>query len=375
MKRDKSVLTNGEIEELSSIEKFPVFIGDTPDDKSTDIFTDLTFDICKDTGIIQLRNLVDPNLIYAKYHSEAIGKLWDTHHNMLAQLISKYVDNKNILEIGGSNSQLALITFSLNKNIKNWTIIDPVLKSKIIHEKLSYIEGFFDEKTYNDNKYDTIIHSHVLEHMIDPVVFLSLISNFIDYSQYHIFSVPNMYAWLKNKSVNTITFEHTLLLTEEIIDYLLSQYNFVIEEKIYCAEHSIFYVTKKQKTNPLELPNKYDEYKQMYLTCINHYKQYIDELNEKLEKTTKDVYLFGAAFVSQYLIALGLNISKIKFILDNSKLKNGNRLYGSNLIIKSPYDIKLNSNSLVILKCEQYKEEIKKQLLDIDSNIEFYERN
>jgi len=370
--RDKSVLTKGEIEELSSIKNFPVFIGASEDDFNTDIFGDLTFDICKETGIIQLRNLIDPTIVYSKFHSESIGSIWENHHNLLSKIIRKYSTRSKILEIGGSDSRLALKSID-DSVINDWTIIEPNLKTKYSHEKLHYIESFFD-KNMSFAYYDMIVHSHVFEHMTDPLEFLETISYCLPESNYHIFSVPNLYAYLKNKFVNTINFEHTLFLTESIIDVLLSKFNFEIIEKCYYMEHSIIYVCRKNSQITVEnFPNKYIEYKQLYLDFIDYYKSFVKNLNKELENTNKNIYLFGGHVFSQYLIALGLDTSKIICILDNSKLKRGKRLYGTNLNIKMPEEVNLNENSLVILKVGQYRDEIKNQLLNINKDIQFYE--
>jgi len=371
--RKKSILTNGKLEELHSIKKFPVFIGATKKPFKTDTFSDLTFDICKETGIIQLRNLIDPNIVYSEFHSESLGKIWEDHHNLLAKLISKYSDNKAILEIGGSDSRLALKTLNINKKINKWDIIEPNIKNRINHKKISYIEDFFDVKKIKST-YNLIIHSHVLEHAYDPHIFLDNIKSCIEDGDYHIFSVPNLYESLKNKYVNTLNFEHTLFLTEEIIDYLLSCKNFEIVEKEYYKNQSIFYVTKKNKLiKPIKLKNNYKKYKKLYLKFLNYYLNFVKRANKKIEKHKGDIYLFGGHVFSQYLITLGLNYSKIKYVLDNSKLKNGKRLYGSKLIIKYPQEVKLDENSLIILKVGQYRDEIKTKLININKNIGFIE--
>jgi hypothetical protein len=210
--------------------------------------------------------------------------------------------------------------------------------------------------------------------MIDPLSFLHSISENLKDSKYHIFSIPNLYAYLKNKFVNTINFEHTLFLTEAIVDNLMSRYKFEIVEKYYYAEHSIIYVTRKNsKISSENISNKYSEYKQLYLEFIDYYKTFVKKLNIILTETNKNVYLFGGHVFSQYLIALGLDTSKIICILDNSELKRNKRLYGTTLIIKSPLDVVLDENSLIILKVGQYKDEIKSQLLNINQNITFYE--
>ena len=372
LKRERSILTGGIVEELSVIKDFPVFTGGTTNNKEDDLYHDLTFDICKQTGIIQLRNLIDPDILYSIFHSEALGDVWEEHHNLFSKLIIKYQDNNSILEIGGSDSRMAIRCLD-ETNIKKWTIIDPNIRVESFNPKIKYNRDYFNKDKIKELDFDMIVHSHVLEHIYDPKLFLQTLNDNMNDGDYHIFSIPNLYVYLKNKYINALTFEHTLFLTEEFMDYLLSCYGFVIDEKSYYSNHSIFYVTRKQKTDPLKLPVRYQEHKNMYLAFFNYYKEFIDRLNEELKKTTKDVYLFGGHIFSQYLIALGLDISRIKCVLDNSKLKNGKRLYGTDLIIKFPDDIELNWNSLIVLKAGSYENEIRMQLFCINPSINFFE--
>lgn len=370
--RSNSVIDNGELEEISNIENFPVFIGSTMEDISSDIFHNLTFDICKESGMIQLRDVIDSNIIYSKFHSEAIGKVWSEHHDKLSDIIVKYSDNKTILEIGGSDSRLAFKSLDKNINIKKWLIVDPNLKSQINHKKLTYIEEFFNEDI--EEYFDMIVHSHTLEHMTDPKTFLESISKKMKNGNYHIFSVPNLFLYMKNKYSNVLNFEHTLFLTEDIIDYLLNMYDFKIEDKIYYSDHSIFYITKKvENLVKVSKVNFYLNYKKMYKDLIDYYRNFVDEINFKIKNTESDIYLFGGHIFSQYLISLGLDTKNILNIIDNSEIKDGQRLYGTNLIIKMPKNLNFKDNSIVILKAGQYQDEIKKQLLDINNKIIFYE--
>jgi len=370
--RKESIITGGELEEISNIEDFPVFIGSTEQDISNDFSHNLTFDICKDTGLIQLRDVVNSEFIYPEYHSEAIGKTWQEHHEKLSEIIKKYSSEKTVLEIGGSDSRLATMALVENDSIKKWTIVDPNLKNRVKNDKIIYIEDFFDENSVEE--FDLIVHSHTLEHMINPQSFIKSISKKTNVGDYHIFSVPNLYLYLENKYTNTINFEHTIFLTEEIIDYLLNSNYFEVEDKIYYSNHSIFYITKKvPNLVKIEKPNLYDKYKKMYCDLIEYYKNFVIDVNKSIENIQNDIYLFGGHIFSQYLISLGLNTEKIKFILDNSEIKDGKRLYGTNLFIKSPSKINFSDNSIIILKAGQYQNEIKSQLSNLNKNITFYE--
>lgn len=366
--RKESIITGGEIEELSSIKYFPIFTGATEEHPSKDIFADLTFDICKDSGCIQLRNLIDPGLLYSNFHSEALGSVWTKHHELFSELVLKYASGKNIAEVGGSNGSLARTCLKAQEKIKSWTIIDPNLTfESYVHSKLTYWMDFLDEHLIKG--VDMVVHSHTWEHAYDPVKFLSTISTNLNDGDYHIFSIPNQYAYLKNGYINTLTFEHTFLLTEELVDCLLSCADFDVVEKIYHEDHSIFYVTKKRIGFVKSLPGRYENHKRMYLDFWNNHKRFVLMVNKIMAVTDKKIYLFGGHIFSQYLIAMGLDTKKIVCILDNSGRKNGKRLYGTSLIIRSPKQVDLN-NAMVILKAGSYSDEIEKGLLSLRGDIE-----
>ena len=96
-------------------------------------------------------------------------------------------------------------------------------------------------------------------------------------------------------------------------------------------------------------------------------------MNKKLKEFDGEVYLFGAHLFSQYLIAFGLNQEKIIGILDNSELKIGKRLYGTNLKVFHPNEIKEKEKVAVILKVATYRDEILEQIFEINRSTKIFE--
>lgn len=188
-----------------------------------------------------------------------------------------------------------------------------------------------------------------------------------------IFSIPNLKKYLENKWINYLSFEHTILLTESVMDYLLNRNQFKIIEKKYFTEHSIFYCCKKDISidrNKLVLKNEYYENKKLFENMQKFYKDKIIDLNSKM-KDYDEVYLFGAHIFSQYLLYRGLNTDNICGILDNNINKHNKRLYGTNLQVYSPSILTNKKNKvLVILNAGIYNDEIKKQLIRINKNLE-----
>ena len=143
-------------------------------------------------------------------------------------------------------------------------------------------------------------------------------------------------------------------------------------------DHSIFYSFIKSEKSASQITkldkNLYKKNKDLYLEYLCYYKKLVTKINKQIESSNKDIFLFGAHIFTQYLISFGLDVNKIKLILDNNPDKQGKRLYGTDLFVASPKILKDNNNSSVILQAGVYNKEIKDDILNnINNNIEFLE--
>jgi hypothetical protein len=366
------VFNNNDLEHLHTFKNFPVFMGCIEDEPSKDILFDMRWKISKKSGMIQLNPLLPLETIYSFEHgSGTVGKAWDEHHEEFANFISKY-EPQNILEIGGLHGILAKKYLSSKE--ANWTIVEP---NPTIEEtdRIKVIKGFFDNNFTSSEKFDAVLHSHVLEHIYDPDEFMSHKSSFMNIGNLLFFSIPNLETMLQNKYNNCINFEHTIYFTEPYIEYFLNKYNFELVEKQYFRnDHSIFYCAKKvDNISSFILPEGlYNKNKSTFINYINHHSEDVIKINNIIDNTNLPVYLFSAHIFSQYLISFGLNTSKIVCILDNDIKKENKRLYGTSLISKSPKILKDVPEAIVILRAAGYNEEIKNDILtNINSNIIF----
>lgn len=363
------------LEELITFKKFPVFIGATNEKIEKDLFTEMSFDIDKTNGIIQLRNLLNQEIVYSYYHSEALGETWDEHRVSFAKFIGRKY--KNILDIGGSSGSLAIEHRKYHNS--NWTIVDPNLtKNNISDKNINFIEGLIEDYVPELRKKDAIVHSHTLEHIYEPLKFLNLLSANLEKKNTHIFSVPNFNSYLLKNQSNILNFEHTYLLTEELIDVLLEAYGFKVVKKNYFKNHSIFYKTlllgQKKDDIFLEINSKLHNYylqnKENFLTSYKKIKNLINDYHEvKLKNNKSEGFVFGAHIFSQVFYFMGLDKKLIKNVLDNSEIKENLRLYGTEWIIKQPNVIKNLSKPIVILNVGQYQNEVKQQLLKLNPSV------
>ena len=152
--REKCVVTNSnDIEIIFILKDFPIFIGNTIQKIEDDLFSDMIFDISKKCGVIQLKNTINPNLIYSQYHSEAIGNVWENHHTKFSELLINLINNnniKNILEIGGSTAKLAKMILNNNNSVDTWTIVEPNIpeQNEIIDKRINFISDFFKKNRF-----------------------------------------------------------------------------------------------------------------------------------------------------------------------------------------------------------------------------------
>lgn len=253
------------------------------------------------------------------------------------------------------------------------TIIEPN-PTPLENVNANFIKGFFDKDFKTNTSFDAVVHSHVFEHLYDPKTFIENISNILEEGKYLIFSIPNMNEMLNRKYTNFLNFEHTYFLSEEFVTYFLTNNNFeIVEKKYFKEDHSIFFRAKKNsKIKRTSLGQEALNNKSLFSEYIKHHLELVKQLNETINKLNSEVYLFGAHVFSQYLFSFGLEESKISFILDNDPIKQGKRLYGTNLRVKSPKVLSKVKRPIVILRAGVYNDEIKKDILEnINSKCEF----
>ena len=354
----------GDLEPLHTFPDFPVFMGCSDQAPELDLRQEMSWWISKGSGLIQLKKLLPLDVLYPESHGAgAVGKLWQEHHKSFAAFVNK-AKPSSVFEIGGAHGILAREYQAIDSI--PWTIIEPN-PSPVEGCKAQFIRGFFDDEFSWCEDVDTVVHSHVFEHIYKPDRFMQRLSEFVPKNKKLIFSVPNMSVMLERKYTNCINFEHTNLLTEPYIEYFLAKHGFTIALKEYFLEdHSIFYSATREnrdRTHTLA-ENLYELNKGLYLDYVNFHEKLVTEINQKVVETSQTVFLFGAHVFSQYLIEIGLDTERIKCILDNDPMKQGRRLYGTSLKVFSPEVLRSEKNPLVILRAGVYNDEIKRAILE-----------
>ena len=361
IERKIDVIDDTPMADLGGLKSFPVYMGCVSHGQEKDLHADMEWHISPTNGLLQLKNVIPLDVLYQEKHAGTVGGIWMKHHEAFANFVGRFSPN-SVLEIGGAHGILSKIYKDQSKSVA-WTILEP---NPIPVEGVTarFIKGFFDDQFELNEEVDAVVHSHVFEHVYDPQTFVKQIAKLLPNGKHLIFSLPNMDVMLQRKYTNCINFEHTVFLTEPYVEYLLHQHGFrILEKEYFLDDHSIFYAcARDSNVDPTALPKGlYQKNKQTYLEYVRYHEELISELNQKIIKLVggQKLYLFGAHIFAQYLIAFGLDTSRIECILDNDPNKQGKRLYGTNLEVASPKILKDIESPVVILKAGVYNDEIK----------------
>src|SRR3989344_3617466 len=362
LSRRESIITGKrKLESLYTFPNFPVFMGCTDEPFKNDLFADMEWVIDPGSGMIQLKKLLPLETLYKNQHNDGTGKVWNDLYSEFAKFLVSFKPQK-VLEIGGAHDRIA--QNYLNKVPQaSWTLVEP--HPAVKDKRIKVVKKWFDDKFTFNQEIDTLVHSHFFEHLYNPVQFLETVYKFLKPGQNHAFAIPKLHDFLKKKFTNALNFEHTFFLTEYFMDYLLQKTGFkIVKKQTFGDNHSIFYLTRKDKSRTVKLRNKYKSYKKIFMNFVNFHLDMVKRLNKLIVKSKEPVYLFGAHIFSQYLIGFGLKTDKIVSVLDNSPMKQGKRLYGTKFIVESTGALKGKGKTHVILKAGPYNAEIKKDILE-----------
>ena len=358
---------NKSFEKLFEFKKFPIYMGVVEKNFKPE-YKNMTFNINKKTGSVQIYPRVPLRKLYFKSHgSGTIGSTWKMHHKAFFNFVKPHFKNI-VMEIGGGHN-------SISKNLKNKNLNDKIKlitfdpNGKKINKKHKLIKNFFHKKLVKNyiNNTDLVVHSHLFEHIFEPVDFLKLINKILNNNGKHIFSIPNLKKMISMQQSNAMNFEHPYFLEESLVDKLLLNNGFKIVRKIYFKNHSIFYETKRKSKYKNLNYKKYTANKNLFLYFYNKIIKDIKKIQMIRKKINNPILLFGAHIFSQ-MIVFGSNINTKNFdgVIDNDKNKQGKYLYGTKLKVYSPSIIKKLNKPYVVLRAGSYNEEIKKQIFQIN---------
>lgn len=287
--------------------------------------------ICSTCKTFQNKYLANLDILYCK---DLIINPYGNIRKNCVKTFYEFIKNDNmnisgIIEIGGGSGEL----YKMFKNEIPYIIIDP--SSNIdLGDKL--IKKFIEDIDLNnfDQKYNTLIMSHVFEHFYEPKKILNIISKCFNIKYIYICH-PNFDTYVKKdpNQYYLLHCEHTFYIENDFLVKLFNNISFELIKSEEIDDYSLnFKFERKENLKRIEEINLNSE----NIMNIYHEKIFnkIKYFNELLEQNN-DFYIWPCSFHNIVLFNFGLNYKKLKGILDNSETKIGKYMYGFNIKCES----------------------------------------
>lgn len=223
---------------------------------------------------------------------------------------------------------------------------------------ISYFTG--NCETYSFSDCSPIVMSHVFEHLYNPRAFIENMHSANIRSVY--ISIPNMEELIAMGSSCVLHNEHTFYIDKVFMEWLFSQYGYVLSDYYEFKRHSLFFHFQKgSDRKPMQLVSRPD-------------------LVERIHALLKDSARFQAITLkpNSFIIPAGLfgqllvhsTAASILGFIDNDSAKQKKRVYGTPYYVY-PFDELLNhTNVTVYILAGPYTEELVRQLQQYGRNIE-----
>jgi predicted SAM-dependent methyltransferase len=368
--KNNCAFCKGDLENIFSIKNMPTFMGAVTNFDNNFSKSDMTFTQCNQCGCVQIKELINPEILYQNNHNiETVGELWNTHYTEFSEFIKDGILNKMVLELADPSCKIAKY---ISEYSNKWDIVEYNPNLNIELPKVRFIKKWFD-KSFDSEKYDVIIHSHFFEHLFNPTDGLAKMNECLIEGGTMYFSVPNLECILDSGFLpgNVLHFEHTFFYKKYDLINLLNLFGFKVDTVVDYKTHSMFFkctkVSNEIKFNNTGYKFSATDVSDKLFKSYNNSKNIVKAFNEN---TNKNKFIFGCHISTQSILSMGIDTKDVVNFLDNSIDKQNKFLYGYDIVVQSP-DIIANIDEPVVMISHMsvYKSEIEKQLKKINKNV------
>lgn len=336
---------------------------------------------CKECSLLQLRHVVNPEILFKNYHyqTSASSPLVTHFKEMSGGIVSKYIRSKNdlVVEIGSNDG-------SLLENMKNHSKIlgvDPAPEM----EKLAKVRGvptmtaFFDAETAEKitaehGNAKVIIANNVLAHIDDIQSVFKGIKKLLKPDGVCVFEAHWVGNLIGKGGYDQIYHEHLCYFSLHALSYLAKKFGLKILDvetvpihgeslratmgKNGAPKRSVELFLKKEKKLGL---HKLKTFRQ-FAKKVEDNKHSLITLLKKLKAKNKRITGYGAPAKGNTLLNFSnIGPNTLDFITDTTPLKQGLYAPGSKIPVVSPEENAKTPSDYILLLSWNYADAILKK--------------
>jgi len=336
---------------------------------------DIRLGFCRQCGFI-FNAAFDPSR--SEYNcdyeaTQAYSPTFNTFHQKLAsELIERYgVRNKTVIEIGCGNGEFLTLLSKLGDN--NGIGFDPSFKEERLlseeKDRVRFIKDFYSEK-YSNFEADFIYSKMTLEHIHNPMDFISMVRRSIKKDDATVFfQIPEARRILRERAFWDVYYEHSSYFNSGSLKRLLIRCGFSVIDLWTGYDEQYLMITArvsgKEKPTPLSQQDDMDELNKEVSYFEKNAPEKIKEWKQKIESMKnkgKRIAIWSSSSKAvSFLTTLDIK-DEIEYVIDINPYRQGYYMAGAGQEIVGPDFLKDYRPDIVIVMNSIYKEEIKNML-------------
>lgn len=341
---------------------------------------DLHLSFCQDCGFIWNYAFDPDRLEYSQRYDNSLDfspVFQDYARGLAGRLIETYnVRSKDVVELGCGKGHFLTLLCELGAN--RGIGFDPSYEGARLEspatERITYITDFYGEK-YTNHRGDLICCRHVLEHIPDPVGFLSMVRRTIGDRRSAVvyFEVPNVRFILEKFSIWDIIYEHCNYFSSESLGGIFRRCGFEVLrlEETYGSQFLSLEARLAVDTggtasnlNGGNLSNLSAAAGRFSEEVAERSQSWSSRLARFQEDNKRAVIWGGGAKSVSFLNMLKIG-EAIPFVVDINPHKQGRHLPGTGQRIVSPDFLREYQPNVVVLMNPIYRQEVENKLREL----------
>lgn len=342
-----------------------------------------TLMLCKECGLVQLRETVDPDVLYREYYyRSAINDTMRKDLNDVVQDAMSRVeleDNDVVVDIGANDGtmiqfypdRLKRIGVEPAQNI-DWSGVD---------ESVTIVNDYFTSKSLQselgDKKVKIFTCCAMFYDLDDPNSFVRDIKECLDENGVWCIQLSYIILMLKNVNFYDICNEHLEYYSLHVLDYLMQRNGLKIVDAslndVNGGSARVFVVHQNSLQHRSDRLNELlaEEIKMKIFDRLTYadFKEKIDEFRGKIQKCIDEelslgnmVMGLGASTKGNMLLqTFGITKDNMKYISERNPDKVGLRTLGTDFELISEEDARAINPSMMIVLPWYFKDEIRKR--------------
>jgi hypothetical protein len=220
---------------------------------------------------------------------------------------------------------------------------------------ITYEIGMLSKSVVAQSGAETVVLSHVLEHMPDLRQAAESLAASSHARLRVVVAWPVLEQWVAARLAGAVNFEHGIYVKEHQLTALFRDCGLALIERVFfgpmrtamlafgrvqtggsAGDEALSMVTR---SNLLADVRAY----------FAAFEMLARTLQDKVSAHDGDIFLSPASVYAQFLLASGLRESSIRALLDNAPVKQGKRLFGTSLSVAAPEAVLLTSRSPLVI--------------------------